>query len=98
MIETMNRRALSAAIFLLMAGVAAAQAPTSNSTLVRPGRENRINWRPWSDTVFAEAKRSHKFVLLDLEAVWCHWCHVMDAKTYSDPAGDRADASRITSP
>jgi hypothetical protein len=83
MIETMNRRALSAAIFLAM--VAAAQAPTSNSTPERPGRENRINWRPWSDTVFAEALRSHKFVLLDLEAVWCHWCHVMDANTYSDP-------------
>ena len=25
------------------------------------------------------------FVLLDLEAVWCHWCHVMDATTYRDP-------------
>jgi uncharacterized protein YyaL (SSP411 family) len=25
-------------------------------------------------------------VLLDLEAVWCHWCHVMDAITYRDPA------------
>jgi len=24
-------------------------------------------------------------VLLDLEAVWCHWCNVMDANTYSDP-------------
>jgi uncharacterized protein YyaL (SSP411 family) len=24
-------------------------------------------------------------VLLDLEAVWCHWCHVMDAVTYADP-------------
>ena len=27
-----------------------------------------------------------KFVLLDLEAVWCHWCHVMDETTYRDPA------------
>ena len=41
--------------------------------------------RPWSDAVFAEAKRDHRFVLLDLEAVWCHWCHVMDANTYGDP-------------
>ena len=45
-----------------------------------------LNWRPWSDALFADAKRHRKFVLLDLEAVWCHWCHVMDAKTYSDPA------------
>jgi thioredoxin-related protein len=46
----------------------------------------RLTWRPWSDAVFADAKREKRFVLLDLEAVWCHWCHVMDANTYSDPA------------
>ena len=28
----------------------------------------------------------HRFVLLDLAAVWCHWCHVMEETTYSDPA------------
>jgi uncharacterized protein YyaL (SSP411 family) len=44
-----------------------------------------IAWQPWSDSVFAQAKREHKFVLLDLHAVWCHWCHVMDQKTYRDP-------------
>jgi uncharacterized protein YyaL (SSP411 family) len=44
-----------------------------------------ISWQPWSNAAFAQAKREHKFVLLDLQAVWCHWCHVMDAKTYSDP-------------
>jgi len=43
-----------------------------------------IHWQPWSDDVFARAKREHRFVLLDLEAVWCHWCHVMDEMTYSD--------------
>ena len=45
-----------------------------------------IAWRAWSNDVFADAARQNKFVLLDLEAVWCHWCHVMDANTYSDPA------------
>lgn len=44
-----------------------------------------ISWQPWSDDIFAQAKREHKFVLLDLQAVWCHWCHVMDVTTYSDP-------------
>ena len=28
-----------------------------------------------------QARREHRFVILDLEAVWCHWCHVMDATT-----------------
>jgi uncharacterized protein len=45
-----------------------------------------IVWHPWSDEVFSQAAREHKFVLLDLQAFWCHWCHVMDQETYSDPA------------
>ena len=44
-----------------------------------------IQWMIWSDSVFAQARAEHKYVLLDLEAVWCHWCHVMDAITYADP-------------
>lgn len=43
-----------------------------------------IRWEAWSGDVFARAAREHRFVLLDLEAVWCHWCHVMDEMTYSD--------------
>jgi uncharacterized protein len=45
----------------------------------------KIDWQPWSDSVFERAARENRFVLLDLEAVWCHWCHVMDEVTYSDP-------------
>ena len=44
-----------------------------------------VNWQPWSPQIFADAKAQHRFVLLDLEAVWCHWCHVMDSQTYADP-------------
>src|SRR5438067_3298284 len=44
-----------------------------------------IDWQPWSDGVFDRARRENRFVLLDLEAVWCHWCHVMDETTYADP-------------
>lgn len=47
---------------------------------------SKVHWNEWSDDVFARAKKENKLVLLDLEAVWCHWCHVMDEKTYSDPA------------
>jgi uncharacterized protein YyaL (SSP411 family) len=46
-----------------------------------------VDWRSsWSDSAFSQAAREHKFVLLDLHAVWCHWCHVMDTQTYADPA------------
>lgn len=43
-----------------------------------------IAWRDFSDEVFAEAKRENRFVVLYLKAVWCHWCHVMEATTYKD--------------
>jgi uncharacterized protein YyaL (SSP411 family) len=39
----------------------------------------------WSDAVFEQARRENRFVLLDLEAIWCHWCHVMAETTYRDP-------------
>ena len=45
-----------------------------------------VKWQEWSNDIFQKAREQHKFVLLDLEAIWCHWCHVMDAKTYNDPA------------
>ena len=44
----------------------------------------QIAWQPWSDSVFEQARKENRFVLLDLEAVWCHWCHVMEHETYQD--------------
>ena len=45
-----------------------------------------IAWHDtWNDALFAQAAKEHRFVLLDLHAVWCHWCHVMDETTYSNP-------------
>ncbi len=44
-----------------------------------------IAWQDWKTDLFDEAKKQQRFVILDLEAVWCHWCHVMDVETYSNP-------------
>jgi len=51
----------------------------------RPNRAHEIEWRPWGPQAFAEAHSARKPVLLSISAVWCHWCHVMDETTYSDP-------------
>src|SRR5581483_7562440 len=59
--------------------LALSQKPTAHKTATRPAP---LKWQPWSDEVFAQAQREHRFVLLDLEAIWCHWCHVMDETTY----------------
>ncbi len=48
-------------------------------------RTDLIDWQDWSAEIFDRAKAEGKYVLLDLEAVWCHWCHVMDEKTYANP-------------
>ena len=48
-------------------------------------KQDNFDWQPWSDAVFAQAKKEGRFVLLNLGAVWCHWCHVMDEITYQDP-------------
>jgi uncharacterized protein YyaL (SSP411 family) len=47
---------------------------------------DEIQWRPWSDSIFEQAKQQGRFVLLDLGTGWCHWCHVMEEVTYTDPA------------
>jgi uncharacterized protein YyaL (SSP411 family) len=64
-------------LLLLVALPVSAQQP--------PATAHPLTWNPWSQAVFAQARREHRFVLLDLEAVWCHWCHVMDETTYKDP-------------
>jgi uncharacterized protein YyaL (SSP411 family) len=44
-----------------------------------------IHWFPWGDEAFAAAHEQDRPVLLDIGAVWCHWCHVMDGESYEDP-------------
>lgn len=51
----------------------------------RPNRAHEIQWRSWGQDVFDEAHKHNKPILLAISAVWCHWCHVMDETTYSDP-------------
>ena len=51
----------------------------------RPNRASEINWHPWSQGAFDEARQTGRPILLSISAVWCHWCHVMDETTYSHP-------------
>ncbi|MDQ6822897.1 MAG: DUF255 domain-containing protein [Candidatus Eremiobacteraeota bacterium] len=51
----------------------------------RTNRANEIRWNEWSGEAFDRARAENKPVLLGISAVWCHWCHVMDETTYSQP-------------
>jgi len=44
-----------------------------------------VKWNGWDNDLFTRATAEKRFVILDLEAVWCHWCHVMEKTTYADP-------------
>jgi len=44
-----------------------------------------VHWYSWGEEAFEQARAGNRPVLLDIGAVWCHWCHVMDGESYEDP-------------
>ena len=57
----------------------------ASSAYLRSAMHQPIQWREWGEEAFALAKRENKPMLLDIGAVWCHWCHVMDRESYDNP-------------
>ena len=57
----------------------------ASSSYLRSAMHQPIRWHEWDDEAFDLAKRENKPILLDIGAVWCHWCHVMDRESYEDP-------------
>jgi uncharacterized protein YyaL (SSP411 family) len=56
----------------------------ASSSYLRSAMHQPVNWHEWGEEAFATAKRENKPILLDIGAVWCHWCHVMDRESYDD--------------
>ena len=48
-------------------------------------RDNPVDWWPWSEEAFAEARRRDVPVLLSVGYAACHWCHVMAHQSFEDP-------------
>src|ERR1700680_164732 len=57
----------------------------ASSAYLRSAMHQPIQWHEWGAEAFAEAQRENKPMLLDIGAVWCHWCHVMDRESYDEP-------------
>jgi uncharacterized protein YyaL (SSP411 family) len=64
---------------------AANQLEHAASSYLRSARHQPVQWHPWGEIAFARAQADNKPILLDIGAVWCHWCHVMDRESYEDP-------------
>lgn len=56
------------------------------SAYLQSAAHQPIHWYPWSPEALERARREDKPILLDIGAVWCHWCHVLDHESYDDPA------------
>ncbi len=56
----------------------------ASSAYLRSAMHQPIQWHEWGPEAFAAAQRDDKPMLLDVGAVWCHWCHVMDRESYDD--------------
>jgi len=70
--------------------VAGNQLESADSAYLRSARHQPIHWQVWGAAAFARAQEEDKPILLDIGAVWCHWCHVMDRESYED-----AETARI---
>lgn len=58
----------------------------ANSAYLRGAATQPVDWYPWGKQAFERAVDLDRPILLDIGAVWCHWCHVMDHESYEDPA------------
>jgi len=56
----------------------------ASSAYLRSAMHQPVDWNEFAEEAFARAKRENKPILLDIGAVWCHWCHVMDRESYED--------------
>src|SRR5271170_633564 len=54
----------------------------ASSAYLRSAMHQPVEWQEWGEEAFAKAKAENKPILLDIGAVWCHWCHVMDRESY----------------
>src|ERR1019366_3456773 len=75
--------------FVRMLAFAIAAVAASPSLASEP-----VKWNGWDNDLFTRATAEKRFVILDLEAVWCHWCHVMEKTTYADPQVEDLLASK----
>ena len=57
---------------------------TARSAYLKSAAHQPVQWREWGEDAFKAAREGDRPVLLDIGAVWCHWCHVMDGESYED--------------
>ena len=47
---------------------------------------NPVDWRPWGNAAFEEARKQNKPIFLSIGYSTCHWCHVMERESFENEA------------
>ena len=79
---------------LVLAGIVSASPAHGNSNhlsgqtspYLKRAVSQPVDWYPWSASAFQRAKQLNRPILLDVGAVWCPWCSLMDRDTYTNTA------------
>lgn len=77
-------------LLALISAVGSALAQTSGNHLtgqrseyLKHAASQPIDWYPWGAPAVQRAKELNRPILLDVGAVWCPWCSLMDKDTYT---------------
>jgi hypothetical protein len=57
----------------------------ASSPYLRSAAQQPVAWQQWGPKAFALAAALDRPIWLDIGAIWCHWCHVMDRESYESP-------------
>jgi hypothetical protein len=55
------------------------------SPYLRQHQDNPVDWYPWGDEAFEQARRHDRPILLSIGYSACHWCHVMAHESFENP-------------
>ena len=58
----------------------------SKSPYLRLHAHNPVDWFPWGEEAFEKARREGKPLFVSIGYSTCHWCHVMEQESFSDPS------------
>src|SRR4029450_962810 len=56
-----------------------------NSPYLLQHANNPVNWYPWGEEALAKARNENKPIFLSIGYSACHWCHVMENESFTDP-------------
>ena len=89
-----GRRVGVVAVLLVLAATGCRRSPaelytnrlaSETSPYLQQHAHNPVDWYPWGPEAFEKARREDKPIFLSVGYSTCHWCHVMEAESFSNP-------------